>query len=98
MEKIPSPKELLAIWKRLTPEQRKLIQTRISDMVARYRRSQFKLIPGRRQQQALTAGMNCLAAELAELKPNDPRRAGIVKELSELSLVSASAKGRTSDG
>jgi hypothetical protein len=42
--------------------------------------------------------MNCLAAELAELKPNDPRRAGIVKELSELSLVSASAKGRTSDG
>jgi hypothetical protein len=42
--------------------------------------------------------MNSLTAELAELKPDDPRRAELVKELSQLSLLSASAKGRTSDG
>jgi hypothetical protein len=41
--------------------------------------------------------MNSLAAELAELKP-DPRRAEIIKELSQLSLLSASSKGRTTDG
>jgi len=43
----------------------------------------------------LTERMNSLAAELAGLSPNDPRRAEIIKELSQLSL---SAKGRTSDG
>jgi hypothetical protein len=46
----------------------------------------------------LTARMNNLAGELAGLDPNDPRRAEIIKELSQLSLLSASAKGRTSDG
>ena len=44
----------------------------------------------------ITERMNSLAEELAGLDPNDPRRAEIVQELSQLSLLSA--KGRTSDG
>ena len=46
----------------------------------------------------LTERMNNLAGELANLDPDDPRWAEIVREMSRLSLLSASAKGRTSDG
>ena len=49
-------------------------------------------------QTQLTERMNKLAGELANLDPDDPRRAEIVNELSRLSLLSASAKGRSSDG
>jgi hypothetical protein len=41
--------------------------------------------------------MNSLAGELATLEPTNPRRAEIVKEMSQLSLLSASLKG-PSDG
>ena len=43
----------------------------------------------------LTERMNNLAGELAGLDPTDPRRSEIVKELSRLSLLSASLKGQT---
>ena len=46
----------------------------------------------------LTERMNSLAGELAGLYPSDPRRAEIIKELSQLSLLSASAKGRPTNG
>jgi hypothetical protein len=95
MEKIPTPKEIRDILKRFTPEQRKAIQARVSDVFAKHRRSRFRLI-SHTQQEVVTARMNRLAREFAALKPNDPRRAEIVKEMSELSLLSA--KGRTSDG
>ena len=42
--------------------------------------------------------MNALASEMAGLNPNDPRRTEIVKELSRLSLLLASMKGRNTDG
>jgi hypothetical protein len=42
----------------------------------------------------LTEQMNNLAAEFAGLRENDPCRAELAKELSQLSLLSASAKGR----
>jgi hypothetical protein len=35
---------------------------------------------------------------MAQLKPNDRRRAEIIKELSRLSLLSASLKERKTDG
>jgi hypothetical protein len=98
MTKIPTPKEIHDILKRLTPEQRKAIQARVSDVFASHRRSQFRLIRGGRQQQMLTARINSLAREFAALKPNDPRRGEIVKEMSQLSLLSASLKGRATDG
>ena len=37
--------------------------------------------------------MNSLAGELTRSKPNDRRRGEIVKEMSQLSLLSASLKG-----
>jgi hypothetical protein len=43
----------------------------------------------------LTARMNKLAGELANLDPDDSRWAEIVKELSQLSELSAALKGRT---
>ena len=43
----------------------------------------------------LNERMNKLAAELANLDPDDPRCAEIVREMSELSLISATHKGRT---
>jgi hypothetical protein len=46
----------------------------------------------------LTERMNKLAGELANLDPDDPRWAEIVREMSRLSLLSASAKGRATDG
>jgi len=46
----------------------------------------------------LTERMNALAAELASLEPNAPRRVEIITELSRLSLLSASAKEQTKDG
>jgi hypothetical protein len=50
------------------------------------------------EQEAVTEGMNRLAAEIAALDANDPRRAEIIKELSRLSLLSASAKEQNTDG
>jgi hypothetical protein len=44
--KIPTPKEVREIWQRLTPEQRKMIEEEISEEIARFRRSQFKLVRG----------------------------------------------------
>jgi hypothetical protein len=44
MEKILTPKKVREILKRLTPEQRKAIQTRVSDVFANARRSRFKLV------------------------------------------------------
>jgi hypothetical protein len=43
----------------------------------------------------LTERMNKLAGELANLDPDDSRWAEIVKELSQLSELSAALKGRT---
>jgi hypothetical protein len=45
--KIPTPKEVREIWQRLTPEQRKMIEEEITEAIARFRRSQFKLVRGR---------------------------------------------------
>ena len=87
--KIPTPKEISDILKCLTSEQRKAIEARISDVFAKDRRLRFKLISST-YQKILAEWMNSLASELAGLEPNDPRRAEIVKEMSELSLVSAS--------
>jgi hypothetical protein len=42
--------------------------------------------------------MNSLAGELTRSKPNDRRRGEIVKEMSQLSLLSASLKGQITDG
>ena len=89
--KIPTPKQIHDILECLTPEQRKAIQARISDVFANHSRSRFRLI-SRTYQTVLAEWMNSLAGELAGLEPNDPRRAPIVKELSQLSLLSASAK------
>lgn len=50
------------------------------------------------EESQLTERMNKLAGELANLDPDDPRWAEIVREMSQLSLLSASAKGRTTDG
>ena len=50
------------------------------------------------EEKEVTERMNALASELASLEPNDPRRAEIVKELSRLSLLSASSKERPTDG
>jgi hypothetical protein len=47
--KIPTPKEVREIWQRLTPEQRKMIEEEISEAIARFRRSQFKLVRGGRR-------------------------------------------------
>jgi hypothetical protein len=44
MVQILTPKELREILKRLTPEQRKAIQARVSDVFANARRSRFKLV------------------------------------------------------
>ena len=93
MEQILTPKQLREILKCLTPEQRQAIQARISDVFAKHRRSRFRLI-SITYQKVLTEWMNSLAGELARLKPNDPRRAEIVKEMSQLSLLSASLKER----
>ena len=93
MEKILTPKQLREILKCLTPEQRQAIQARISDVFAKHRRSRFRLI-SITYQKVLTEWMNSLAGELARLKPNDPRRAEIVKEMSQLSLLSASLTGQ----
>ena len=46
----------------------------------------------------LTERMNNLAGKLAGLDPNDPRRAEIIKEITRLSLLSASRKRRSPDG
>jgi hypothetical protein len=93
MEQILTPKQLREILKCLTPEQRQAIQARISDVFAKHRRSRFRLISST-YQKVLTEWMNSLAGELARLKPNDPRRAEIVKEMSQLSLLSASLTGQ----
>jgi hypothetical protein len=44
--KIPTPKEVREIWQRLTPEQRKMFEEEITQAIARFRRSQFKLVRG----------------------------------------------------
>jgi hypothetical protein len=46
----------------------------------------------------LTERMNRLAAELAGLEANDPRRAEIINEIARLSRVSASIKQPIKDG
>jgi mRNA-degrading endonuclease RelE of RelBE toxin-antitoxin system len=46
--KIPTPKEVREIWQRLTPDQRELIEEEIAEAIARFRRSQFKLVRGGR--------------------------------------------------
>jgi hypothetical protein len=97
MTKIPTPKEIRDILKRFTPEQRKAIKARIADVLPKHRRSRLRLISGT-QQEVLTEWMSYLAGELTRLKPNDPRRAEIVKEMSQLRLLSALLKGRTTDG
>jgi hypothetical protein len=48
--KIPTPKEVREIWQRLTPEQRKMIEEEIPEAIARFRRSQLKLVRGWRHQ------------------------------------------------
>jgi hypothetical protein len=95
MTKIPTPKEVQAILRELTPAQRPVLAALESDVFALHSRSQFRLIRGGRQEN-LTARMNSLASEFAMLKPNDPGRAEIVKEISRLSLLSN--KSRTKDG
>jgi hypothetical protein len=45
-----------------------------------------------------TERMNSLAGELAGLDLSDPRRAEIIKEITRLSLLSASRKRRSTDG
>jgi hypothetical protein len=47
--KIPTPKEVREIWKRLTPEQRKMIEEEITKAIAKFRRSQLKLVRGGRR-------------------------------------------------
>ena len=51
--KLPSPRTLRNIIKQLTPEQIKLLQPHISDVFAKQKRSQFKLIHGRRRKKHL---------------------------------------------
>jgi len=46
VSKIPTPKKLQWILKRMSPEQIKLIQAEISGVFAAYKRSQFKVIRG----------------------------------------------------
>jgi hypothetical protein len=48
--KILRPKEVREIWQRLTPEQRKMIEEEISEAIAKFRRSQFKLVRGGRRE------------------------------------------------
>ena len=50
------------------------------------------------EKQQLTDRKNALVKEMAGLKPNDSRRAEIVKELSRLTAQSASAKEQKTDG
>ena len=45
----------------------------------------------------LTQRMNSLAREIVDLKPDDPRRAEIVKEMSRLSLLGASSDRKLPD-
>jgi TRAP-type C4-dicarboxylate transport system substrate-binding protein len=47
--KILTPKEC-EIWQQLTPEQRELIEEEIAEAIARFRRSQFKLVRGGRRE------------------------------------------------
>jgi hypothetical protein len=47
MDRIPTPKEIRDILKRLTPEQRNLIDSEIAKASVKFRRSLFRLIPGR---------------------------------------------------
>jgi hypothetical protein len=47
--KIPTPKELVEILSRLTPEQRQMLDKEISDGSAKFRRSQFRLVSGGRR-------------------------------------------------
>jgi hypothetical protein len=47
--RIPTMKELDAILKRLTPAQLQMLDHRISDASAKFRRSQFKLVFGGRR-------------------------------------------------
>lgn len=49
VSKIPTPKKLQWIFKRMLAEQINLIQAQISDMFVQYKRSQFKLIRGNRR-------------------------------------------------
>jgi hypothetical protein len=93
MEKILTPKQLREILKCLTPEQRQAIQALIADVFAKHRRSRFRLISST-YQKVLTEWMNSLAGELAALEPTNPRRAEIIKEMSQLSLLSASLTGQ----
>jgi hypothetical protein len=93
MEKILTPKQLREILKCLTPEQRQAIQARISDVFAKHKRSRFRLISST-YQKVLTEWMNSLAGELAALEPTNPRGAEIIKEMSQLSLLSASLTER----
>jgi hypothetical protein len=48
--KILTPKEVREIWQRLTPEQRKMIEDEITEAIAKFRRSQFKLVRGGRRE------------------------------------------------
>jgi hypothetical protein len=48
MYRILTLKEVRELWKRLTPEQRKLLAAQVSEVIPRVRRSQFKLVPGGR--------------------------------------------------
>jgi hypothetical protein len=42
-------KEVRELWKRLTPEQRKLIENKMNEMIPQFKRSLFKVLPGGRQ-------------------------------------------------
>jgi hypothetical protein len=61
--KIPTPKEVREIWQRLTPEQRKMIEEEITQAIAKFRRSQFKLIRG-------ADGENCRGANFRRARAN----------------------------
>jgi hypothetical protein len=50
------------------------------------------------EKEELTDRMNALVEEMAPLKPNDPRRVEIIKELSRLSLQSAALKEQNTNG
>ena len=50
------------------------------------------------EKQQLTDRMKALVKEMAGLKPNDRRRAEIVKELSRLTVQSESLKEQNTDG
>jgi hypothetical protein len=42
-------KEVRELWKRLTPEQRTLIEDKINEVIPQFRRSLFKVVQGGRQ-------------------------------------------------